>query len=799
MQQITYENGTLSFGLNNSSQREFALVDLSKTISSPEILGKVSNQNLHALKKADMVIIVPSVYKDYAQQLADAHYENSGLTSLIVDPNDIYNEFSSGNPDATAYRRFMKMFYDRGTNDSDRPKYLLLYGNATYNNKFINSDLSETEQKAYLLTYESEASNDQRTSYVTDDYFGFLQEEGTLNIASAKLCLGIGRIPVRSTEDAQTALNKSIAYMKDSNPGIWKNNLCFLADDAVASTGYSPSTEMNHERQTDRYAEYVQSKYPNFIVNKVYLDAYERVVQSNGNRYPDAHADLLKKINSGQLVLNYVGHGSTRDWAHEYVLTYPDIQAMTNKHLPLWITATCDFSRFDAKSTSGGEAALFNTKGGAIALLSTVRVVYISNNDIMGTNVYKNIFERDTDGKPLRLGDIIKKSKLSFTYLDDNKVRFLLLGDPALRLSYADSTYKVKVTKINETDVTSSTTNISALSNVKIDGQVVDGTGSLLSDFNGKVTTAVFDAQQSLQTRDNGGDGSIFNYKNYLNMLFSGTVDVKNGAFTYEFVVPKDIMYSDDKGKMSFFAWEDDGRKAQGSFLNYTVKGTNTSAEADTKGPEFTALYLNTSDFESGGTTNSTPLLYVGLKDDSGINLSGGIGHVLQLIIDGETYYDVTSNFVFSGSSSKEGYISYSIPELSEGKHSLKMVVWDVWNNSSEKSLDFVVDNSYKATVVNFALAQNPVKEYARFLFTSNTPQSNLDIKYDVYTLSGALVWSHEESGASEALQSYTYDWNLESGNGTRVRPGIYICRVTVSLDGNKKSSKALKLIVLSN
>lgn len=798
IQQTSYENGTLSFGMTNSSQCEFALVDLSKTIPTPDIIGKIPNQNLHALEKADMVIIVQPAYKSYAQELADAHYAHSGLTSLLVDPNDIYNEFSSGNPDATSYRRFMKMFYDRGASANDRPKYLLLFGNGTYNNKFINSKLSDTERKGYLLTYESEASTDERSSYVTDDYFGFLQEEGALTIGGAKLSLGIGRFPIRSKEDAQVLVAKSIAYMNDPDPGIWKNNLCFLADDAVGATGYSPNSEMDHERQTDRYAEYVQGNYPNFIVNKIYLDSYQRIVQSNGNRYPSAQADLLKKINSGQLVVNYVGHGSTRDWAHEYVMTYTDFKSLSNKHLPLFITATCDFSRFDAANPSGGEAALLNSKGGAIALLSTVRVVYIANNDIMGTNIYKNIFERDTDGKPLRFGDIIRRSKLSFTSNDENKVRFLLLGDPALRLSFPDSTFKVAVTKINDQDVSNSTANISALSNVKVDGQIVDGSGALLSDFNGKVSTVVFDARQSLQTRDNGGDGSIFPYKNYLNTLFSGTLNVENGVFSYQFVAPRDIIYSSDKGKMSFLAWETGGRRAQGSYLNYTVNGTDDSAEPDSNGPEFTAFYLNTADFVSGAKVNSTPMLHVGLKDESGINLSGGIGHVIELVVDGTSYYDITSSFSSSGTSTKEGYINYSLPELAEGKHTLKVIVWDVWNNYSEKSIDFVVDNSYKASVIEFSLAQNPVKTSARFLLSSNVPQSSLNVRYDVYSINGGLVWSYEETGSSDSYQNYAYEWDLKTSNGASVRPGVYICRVTVSLDGNQKSSKSLKLIVLA-
>ncbi|MFT4071725.1 MAG: type IX secretion system sortase PorU [Dysgonamonadaceae bacterium] len=797
VQEVAYADGILSFGADASSQHEYALVDLSQTIPSPTNMGKIENQNLHALQSADMIIITPSIFKSYAEKLALAHYQESGLTCHVVDPNDIYNEFSSGNPDATAYRRFLKMFYDRGTSAADRPKYLLMFGGGTYNNKFINSTLSDIQKSCYLLTYQSDNSLSETSSYVTDDYFGFLSEEGSLNVASAKLCLGIGRLPARSTSDAQILLNKTLAYIQNGTPDIWKSNICFLADDAVAGKDYSPETEIQHVKQTDKYAEYVQANYPNFIVNKIYMDSYKRVVQANGNRYPDAHSDLLKKLNSGQLILNYVGHGSTRDWAHEYIMTLSDIENLSNKYLPLWITATCDFSRFDATALSGGEAALLNPNGGAIALLSTVRVVYISNNDSMSTNIYRNIFARD-NGKALRFGDIIKRSKLSFTTSDENKVRFLLLGDPALRLSYPDDSLNVKISTINEVNVDSvSTVNLPALSTVQISGQIVDKNKNLASDFSGNLSSVVYDAQQNVVTLDNGGDGSFFNYKNYLNTLYSGTIPVDNGTFNIRFVVPKDIMYTNNHGKMAFFAWNGDGNEAQGSYLRYTVAGTDSDVVAETDGPEISAMYLNKADFVSGGTTNSTPMFHVEMNDASGINLSGGIGHTIELIVDGTNYYDLTSLFVASNGSSKAGYINFSIPELSEGRHSLKFVVWDVWNNYTEKSLDFVVVNDYKAKILSFSLAENPVKETARFLFSSNVPESTITVRYHVYSLSGALLWTHEETGSSTALENYQYDWNLITDSGARIRPGIYICKATISLDGKQESSKAVKLLVL--
>lgn len=798
VQVASFANGQLSFSAQASSLREYALVDLTKNIAKPDLMGKIVNQNLHALKKYDMVIVSPKTYKGYAQKLADLHYASDGLTSIVVDPTEIYNEFSSGNMDATALRRFMKMFYDRGSSDSDRPKYLLLFGSGTYNNRFINSPLSDSVKSNYLVTYQSANSLSETGSFVTDDYFGFLQEEGPLNISGAKLCLGIGRLPARNLNDAEVYLNKISAYMKDTSVGIWKNNVCFLADDAVGGSGYIPSTEMFHETQSDKYAESVNAKYPDFVVNKIYEDSYRRIEEANGYRYPDAQADLIRKLNLGQLLLNYVGHGSNRDWGHEYIMKFEDIQSLSNQHLPLWVTATCDFSRFDSYNVSGGEAALKNPKGGAIALLSTVRTVYIANNDSMSTNVYKNIFERD-NGKSLRFGDIIRKSKLSFSVNDENKVRFLLLGDPALRLAYPDNTYKVKVAAINGTDISSSDTlTFSALSRVKISGQVIDASNNLASDFTGKVSCAIFDALQDVKTRDNGGDGSIFQYKNYLNTIYSGTVDVQNGVFDCEFVVPKDIAYTSNHGKMSFYAWEGQGRAAQGSFYAYKVNGTDVAGAADASGPQIDALYLNSASFVPGATVTTTPTFHVVLRDETGINLSSGLGHTINLLVDGKAQYDVTSYFVSTGSSSKEGYIEYTLPELAEGIHNLRFTVWDVNNNCSVQDVGFRVTDDSKSYASEFSLAKNPVAGPANFLFSTDAKSANISLRYDVYSPAGDLVWTHQEAGSGLTMSNHSCYWDLKTYSGESARPGVYSCKATIFINGKQQSTKTLNLIVLA-
>jgi hypothetical protein len=479
-------------------------------------------------------------------------------------------------------------------------------------------------------------------------------------------------------------------------------------------------------------------------------------------------------------------------------MKFSDIQSLENKHLPLWVTATCDFSRFDSETASGGEAALTNSKGGAIALFSTVRIVYIANNDSMSTNIYKNIFERD-NGKALRFGDIIRNAKLSFTTNDENKVRFQLLGDPALRLAYPDDTYKVIVSSINGIDVSSSDTlTFSALSHIRITGQVKTTDNNLAHDFTGKVSAILFDAQQDLKTRDNGGDGSILSYKNYSNSIYSGTVNVKNGVFECEFIVPKDIAYTGGHGKMTFYAWEDGGRAAQGSFHAYKINGTSAASFADVTGPEINSLYLNSADFVSGARVNVAPALHADLNDETGINLSSGLGHTINVIIDGQTQYDITPYFVSTGSSSIAGHIDYVLPELSEGVHSLKLIAWDVYNNCSERTIEFVVVDNNKTYASEFSFAKNPVQGSADFLFSTDAKSSDIVVRYDVYSPNGDLVWTHQDAGSYITMGNYSYNWNLKNNLGQPIRPGAYQSKATVYINGNQQSTKTLNLIVLA-
>lgn len=796
---------TYTFNANNSTIKEYVLVDPSKSISTPTSVGKIDNQNLHALESAEMIIIAQPILKNYAEELAQIHKDDSELTSLIVYPEDIYNEFSSGKPDATAYRRFLKMFYDRSTSDTNRPQYLLLFGDGTYDNRLISSTWSNSEKQAMLLTYQSENSESETLSYVTDDYFGFLDDDEGVesNLAYNKLDISIGRIPVRNVQEASTALQKIKKYISNPDPGIWSNNLTFVADDAVAAKN-TPSGELAHIRDINSYTEIVKNNHPEFTISKIYLDAYERVQTANGARYPSVKEAILKSLKEGTSLLTFSGHGSPNDWTHEYVMTYADIEAMSNSRLPVWLTATCDFTRFDQDKTSGGEAAFLNPSGGAIALFSTTRVVYIQNSKTFCEAFFKHVFQKDKDGKPLRLGDIFRQTKLdSSLSSDSNKLRYLIFGDPALRMNIPADTYDIEINTINEQDANKGI-NIQALSEVVIKGTIKDKKGNQVEDFNGNIASVIFDSEQKLKTRGNKNPNYpddptdlVFNYTDFTNTIYSGTTAIANGEFEITFVAPKDILYSDGNGKMNFFATRDNASEyIQGAFLNYTISGTDPNAVAETNPPTIDALYLNRVNFKSGGTVNSTPLFYAEISDDTGINLAGGIGHTISLTIDGKDTYDLTKSYTTKLGSHKSGSVSYQLPSMSEGKHSLRFKAWDVWNNSVTKDLEFNVSNDYKPTIYNFSIVGNPAREETRFVFSCDTPGSTVNVKYGVYSMNGGLLWMKEEKGNSMNFDNYEYIWDLRDYSGTKLAPGIYICRILVSING-EESSEAQRLIVL--
>lgn len=793
LQMPTVINGSqLSFMAKSPSDtiREFVAVDVNATFPKPEVVGVVANQNLHALPQTDMVIICPSEFIGQAERIAEMHRVKDNLRVTVAQPEQIYNEFSSGTPDVSAYRWFLKMFYDRAQSDSDKPRYLLLFGDGTYDNRLLESRWGAVTPANKILTYQSVGSLVETDSYVCDDYFGFLDDNEGANIAYEKQDLGIGRFPVRTESEAVGVVDKVLGYVNNNVEGAWKNNVCFVADD---------DDNNEHMRNADKLTDYLEANNKSFIVNKVFMDSYKKVVTSTGSTYPDAKRKLFSLLNSGLMVLNYTGHGGVNGWATEQIVTKFDIESLVMKKLPLWVTATCDFSRFDDFVTTAGEGALLNSKGGGIALITTTRVVYSGPNFSLNSEVIKLLFSKNADGTRLRLGDIMRRTKSQLSG-DQNKLNFTLLGDPALKLAYPES--QIEVTTINDKPASEQQT-LNALSEVTVTGRVLHADGSWDSSFSGIIIPTVFDSPDLVTCLNNNNFSETFKYQDRTKILFFGKDSVRNGLFTFKFTIPKDMSYSGKNGRINLYASNGSENEAQGFYDNFLLNGTNPDAVEDHIGPKITSIYLNSPDFKNGDVVNENPVLIASMIDESGINVSGtGIGHDMTLIVDNQPFqsYNLNGYFATTPGNSKAGELYYNLPTLSDGKHTLVFKVWDIQNNSTSDTIECIVKNGAAPQLFKLYPNKNPVKlsdGEVCFYLEHDRPNTNLSVKMSIYNLSGIELWSRTVTELSDVFSPTPVIWDLRQSNGQPVKSGIYIYKATVYTNQEQETTQAKKLIIL--
>jgi len=772
---------------------------------TPKVSGKVVNQNLHALSDKDYIIIShPDFFSD-ALQLAAFHENLDTLSTIVVTPQQIYNEFSSGAQDICALRDFVKMFYDRAAVTAELPQYLLLYGDGSYDNKKRFG--SNTN---YIPTYQSDNSTVLTQSYVSDDFYGLLDDsEGIWSGASDAIDIGIGRFPVKNIAESNVVLNKIINYNKtgfspnttnngcsnlssNSPFGDWRNTVCFIGDDEDGGL---------HQSDANKLATMVDTAANDFNVDKIYLDAYPQESTPGGNRYPAVADAIDKRIEKGCLIMNYTGHGGEVGLAHERVIEVSQINNWKNyNNLPLLFTATCEFSRFDdPERTSAGEYVLINAQGGGIALFTTVRLVFASGNFYLNRDFYEQAFV-PIGGKMPRLGDLFAYIKNEPGGNSVNSRNFTLLGDPALTLAYPK--HNVSTDTVNSIPVSvSSSDTLKALSLVTISGFVRSTSGTVLNSYNGVIYPTVFDKSQNITTLSNDGPGASppFTFGIQKNILYKGKASVTNGAFKFSFVVPKDIAYAYGIGRISYYA-ENGTEDANGYYEKVIIGGSNDSAALDNAGPTVD-LFLNDSKFVFGGLTDETPDLFAILRDDNGVNTVGnGIGHDIAAVLDGSTESSVVLNDYYQAdlNSYKSGTIRYPFSELAEGKHTLSLKVWDVYNNSSQSYTEFVVARSAELALRHVLNYPNPFTTKTQFYFEQNQCCQVLDVSVQIFTVSGKLVKSIDQFVNTEGFRSDPIDWDGRDDFGDRIGKGVYIYRIKVKTSEGAVAEKFEKLVILN-
>lgn len=759
------QNQKLNFGVNTSTLKEFIIFN-STSFFTPASVQRINNQNLHNVEVPDLVIVTSEISRKQANRLADFRRQNDKLAVQVVSTQEVYNEFSSGKQDITAIRDFAKFLYDR---NPLKMKYLLLFGDACYDyKKRINIVENETKE-IYIPTYESRESLNPINSYNSDDYFGFLENnEGEWienSTGNHTLEIGIGRLPVKSVQEAKNIVDKLIYYSSSKNTlGNWRSKIAFVADNGDGNI---------HQSDADTFAQIIEKKAPNYQTDKIYVDAFPLIISPGIQRSPEAKKMLIQTLQQGVLIMNYNGHGSEEGLTDEQILRDGDIQSFTNyNNMPLMLTATCQFGRFDYPNiVSGAEVAILNPIGGAIALLTTTRPVYQNTNFVINQAFYESVF-KPINGKMPRLGDVMIYTKNNSLQGVINR-NFSLLGDPSMRLLYPEN--EAVITKINNKSIPKTDT-LKALSKVVLEGEIQQfGTQIKANNFNGIAQITVYDKLKNLQTL--GSVGGKFAYQQYQNILFEGQVKVQNGSFTSTFIVPKDINYQYGEGKIFIYAQTTDATSDALGSSKPIVGGANNENLTDNQPPKVN-LYLNNETFVDNGETNDNPLFIAKLSDESGINIAtDGLGHEMILTIDDTTRLSVNQHFISKLDDYKNGEIRYNLNNLSEGEHQLKLKVWDNYNNSTESSLRFRVIINQNSLLNNVYCYPNPFNQTTNFSFEHERVGDDLNITIEIFDSYGRLIKQFSENAYKISSPYNRISWNI-SEDSTPIVTGNYFYRI---------------------
>ena len=764
-------SGNVATGKQSSATlREYVVFTPNGTFQEPELVGDVENQNLHALSTPEFLIISHQNFMLQANDLADFHRTYDGMEVEVVPAGQVYNEFSSGNKDATGIRNFIKMFYDR----NEGLKYVLLFGDGSYDNRNI-----KTGSFTFLPTFQSDNSLSPVASFVTDDYFVMLDPGES--VYSGAIDLGIGRIPASTTFQADLAVKKVRDYHSQGALGSWRNNISFIGDDEDGNM---------HMQDSEKLTTDINNNHPEFITDKIYFDAYRQITGPGGESYPEVTSAINQRVKDGILLLNYIGHANARWIADERVLDISHINAWSNtKNLFIFVTATCEFSRFDADVTSAGEYVLFNPNGGGIGLFTTTRLVFAYSNYLLSRSFYNFVFRKNENGEHHRMGDIMRLAKIN-TINTINKRNFSLLSNPAMKLSYPR--HSVVTSSINGNEISEIPDTLGALQKVTVSGFVADAFDNKLSNFNGRIIPVVYDKAAMKKTRGNGGETPM-EFKVQENIIFRGLAEVKNGDFTFSFVIPKDISYKTGLGKIIYYA-DDGNHDAHGAYENFIIGGS-ASQIADNKGPEI-ELFLESPDFRQGDRVSRNPMLFANLSDENGINMVGsGIGHDITAILDNDNSKVIILNNYYQSEMDDftRGSIRFPLKDLSIGKHTLTLKAWDVANNSTEATIEFEVGGEfYISEVSNYP---NPVNDYTFFKFEHNQADAVFETVFEVFDQTGQRVDYFTSRVSSNGLESNPVRWDLAEAK-VLLRSGIYIYRVTVQSGDGSIASKSGKMIV---
>ena len=777
--------------------RTYAAWERGGSFMSPVRAGNVANQNIHGRTTPDMIILSHPALISQSERIASLHSDE--LDVLIVTPESVYNEFGSGTPDLNAIRRMLKMFYDRGTStDGHSLKYFMLMGAVTFDHRAL-TDVISRSGGTYLPTWQTDASNSENTSYSSDDFYSFLEDGSGLQTDRDKLCIAVGRVPARNLQSAKVFTDRLVAYSTTPVEGEWRSKVALLADDEDLAVHLDQSDSLQTAMRGNILGE-------NLTYSKVYLDSDEKL----GGVTVNARTKLHSLLNNGVVWWNYIGHASLRELSGEGVMTLSDVTNLYLKHPTFFYGATCSFLHWDGTELSGLEMLAMAESGGVVGGISAVRPVYITRNGVLSDAMGSEVFARDSDGRIRPVAEAMRRAKNKV--YDTNKLRYVFLGDPAMRLAIPGnmvsltSVAGVPISGPGDEDAGDHHVIIPALYPTKLQGTVTDHTGTILSDFSGYVSLTIYDAERTITTHgraNKGGydDKAIRNFEEQGERIYAGRAKVTDGHWETTVILPAEIADNFRPATLLMYARNDDGSlEAGGVSRSFYAYGLASGAITDDSAPVIEQLYLNHESFEPGTTVNAAPMLIARVSDDTGFNLStSGIGHMMSVRIDETTNLtDVSNSFTPDADGSPAGSIHYRLPELAAGNHTAMLKVWDVAGNSTSSTIEFFVDPDAAPKIFDMYSDANPATTEANFYILHNRPDAMLTVKIEIYDINGAFVWSSTNSGRADMYASQAVNWNLTDNGGRRVGHGIYIYKATVSEADSGVTSTRTKRIAVS-
>lgn len=780
--------------------RDYVAFNPVATTLQPSGAGRVGNQDIHSLEVPDMVIITPTDYMDASERLATLHRSQDNMIVHVLTPESLYNEFSSGVRDLSAFRKAMKMWYDRGEVDGHKLKYCILMGRTSNDTRSLNATADGVSYPV-MLTWQNfpdgqESGEAETSAYCTDDYIGMLDDStpSTFSMTSEKVRVAIGRFPVKNALEANNSVEKLEKYLLQPRYGNWRNRFLIVSDNADGGD--------HLEQGEDTYSAALKtSDGKSLKFERLYFDEYPVQFTASGKEYTQPRNIFYDLLDQGVMFLEYLGHGNTRGWSHERFMLWDDLTTLKNKHLPVIFAATCEFGRWDDTSVCGAENMWLNTNGGAIAFYGTTRKVFIDQNGRLVRSLVDGMFSRDSNNRVKRIGDCFVDAKNNLNVASTQRWRYNIIGDPAIRLLFPEN--RIAIDEISGVDKDANGRPVvPARSKFTVTGHIEDINGAPLNDFNGQLEITLMDSEKVIETLGNpgesGNDGKVSVFNDHKTILYSGKTNVSNGTFTLQVAMPSEIDNVYNNALISMYAYSDTGIEANGSYNDFYVFGYSDDADDDNEGPVIERFTLNSDNFQNGDVTHDSPVVYASFSDPSGINLSqGGIGHKLTLVLDDNIVYDnLTNAYTPDPDDYSRGSLAFILSSIEPGEHKLKLTVWDNANNSSSATLDFKVAVNRAPALYDVKAFTDKATSSVTFVLTHDRPETNITSTVEVFDLNGRKIWTGTSTAVSDLNSGVQINWDLKDKSGERVPRGIYIYRASIVTPEGTQATKSKKMAV---